>query len=752
MADVRTLNAIMLTDMVGYTRLSQQNEALALALVEEQHGLLLDVVGSHGGRAIKNTGDGLLAVFPSALQAVTAAIAVQRRLHDRNHTVETERRFQIRIGLHIGDVVHRENDIFGDGVNITSRIEPLAEPGGICLSEAAYAQIRNKIDRPMISLGQQQLKNVEYPMEVYRLLLPWDEAPEAASAARPERTRLAVLPLTGTTAEPEDAYFADGMTEELIYTLSKVKGLRVIAHTSTLAYRGTSKTARQIGQDLGVGSIVEGSVRRHGDRIRITVQLVDTETEEHLWADRYDRQLADVLDIQSEIAEDVASGLKLLLERQPQQAARKPTTDVEAYTAYLKGRHFWQRRTRRGLEQAIEAFEQAIDKDPTFAKAYSGLADAYSVMANLGYRAPDVALRHAQSAAEKAVALDPDLAEAHASLGLSDIQFRSDTEAAERRFLRALELNPSYASAHLWYSGVLYVQNRMDEALHHARKAAELDPRTPIVLVNVGNLLLERGAFEEAKTYFEQAIESEPSFEGAYADLAKTQAILWDWHGAQRTLQEALARNPDNASALAAQAILFLIVGQGDDAARSMQQAKALGPTQFSVREPLARYHRYLGQTDEAIAIYLEAAAEQPENPIWQMLIAFALIEGHQLEAAARVLGEMDVPSSHVFPRLRPYIRYAQAILAALRGERDDALQQVRAVVDGDDFLERMSAQTLVHALLGEIDAAFTYLDQAVAVHDPWLPQITVDPLAAPLRSDPRYARVLAVLGLAQAD
>jgi adenylate cyclase len=749
--EIRTLSALMLTDMVGYTRRSSQNEALALSLLQEHNRILREILIAHGGREIKSTGDGFLVEFPSALQAMTASLAIQRRLYDRNAALDPSHQFQVRIGLHIGDVVHREDDIFGDGVNITARIEPLAPPGGICVSEAVHAQVRNKIDHPMASLGVQRLKHLEYPIEIFRVILPWEEnAVSGPRQAASQHVRLAVLPLAHLVAGQDDLYFTDGLTEELIYALSKVDGLRVIAQTSSTVYRGTSKSVREIGYELGVGTILEGSVRRQGDRVRITVQLIDTDTEEHLWSERYDRRLVDVFEIQSEIAQQVASGLKIALKRTEEpDRSQRPTEDVDAYTAYLRGRHFWQRRTEQGLLDAIAAFKEAIDRDPSFAKAYSGLSDAYSVLSSQGYESPAVALRHAQVAAEKAVALDPELAEAHASLGLADLQFRNDAEAAERRFLRALELNPSYASAHQWYSGVLYLQMRTEDAIAHAMKAVDLDPLTPIVHINAGNMLLDAGRNEEAKEQFERAIQIEPAFEGAYADLAKAKVILWDWHGAEQTLNKALDRNPENASALAAKAILMLSLGRREEADRCMDRARQLGGTRFSVVEPLARYHRYLGQTDAAIEIYERKARESPENPMWPVMKLFAYLEASRPDEAAACLRDLEASRVIPHPKLAMYIEYARALTSAQLGDRTDAIARSRTVAASGGSNEANSARMTLHTVLGDIDQAFFYLDQAMATHDPGVSLITLDPLIRPLRSDPRYARALEVIGLA---
>lgn len=740
----------MITDMVGYTRLSQRDEARALRLLEEHNEIIRDSVTSHGGREVKHTGDGFLVEFPSALQSVTTAIDIQRRLYDRNATAAELDRLSIRIGLHVGDVVHRDNDIFGDGVNIASRIEPLAEPNGICLSQAVQSQIWNKIDRPLESLGPRDLKNVDVPIEVFRLVLPWDERREEGVPKGSDRTRLAVLPLTAIVSEAEDAYFTDGMTEELIYTLSKVPGLRVIAQTSVMAYRGTSKTAREIGHELGVGSIVEGSVRKLGDRVRITVQLIDAETQEHLWSERYDRHLADVFEIQSEIAQEVASGLKGLLKAQA-VVPHKPTKNVDAYTAYLKGRHFWQRRTRNGLLKAIDAFEEAIAIDAEFAKAYSGLADAYTVMANRGYEAPAAALERAKTAAQQALELDPHLAEAHASLGLAYLQFDNDLRASEASLVKAIERNPSYASAHQWLSGVLHGQMRNEEAIDHALKSIDLDPLSHIARVNAAAILSDLGRLDEAKEQLQRSIELEPDFDATYADLADLQAVLWDWRGAESTLDRALERDPNNASAMTMKALLALTHGRRPESEQLIANALRIGVRSVGQREKVARFYRYVDRTEDALATYREAEEDDLGNPMWALLASLACAEVGRTDEAASHLERAEQMAVHPYPKLRVWMDFAHGVQAAQRGRRAEAVACAERIAALDGFREAASSQMTLYTILGDIDMAFEHLEDALTVHDPWVTQITLDRMIEPLRSDPRYERALNIVGLAEA-
>ena len=306
----RRLAAIMFTDIVGYTALTQENESATVQLLDDHRKLLRPIFASHGGREIKTIGDAFLVEFGSALDAVLCAVAVQSAMNDRK--LARGAALSIRIGIHAGDVIETEGDLIGDAVNIASRIEPLAEPGGVCISRQVHMQVENKVPYDLIKIGPRVLKNVTEPLEVYKVMMPWDKA-NAVPSAQLDKNRVAVLPFTNMSSDPEEGYFADGMTEELITSLSGVRQLTVIARTSVMGYKGTTKKVREIGSELGVGSLLEGSVRKAGNRVRITAQLIDTATEGHLWAQNYDRQLEDVFAIQSEIAEKVAGELRIRL-------------------------------------------------------------------------------------------------------------------------------------------------------------------------------------------------------------------------------------------------------------------------------------------------------------------------------------------------------------------------------------------------------------------------------------------------------
>ncbi|MBI3841497.1 MAG: adenylate/guanylate cyclase domain-containing protein, partial [Thaumarchaeota archaeon] len=369
MSGERRLAAIMFTDLVGYTRLAQADESLALELLEEHRALLRPTFPAHGGTEVKTIGDAFLVEFKSALDAVLCAVELQKKMAERNLGPSGPRKLELRVGIHLGDVVHGSGDVYGDAVNVASRIEPLAEPGGICITQHVYDHIRNKSELEFSKLGEIELKNVELPVGVYKVIMSWNA--QSREEGRAPRERLAVLPFVNISPDPDDEYFADGLTEELISKFSEVGQLKVIARTSVMNYKKKEKKASEIGRELGVGSIVEGSVRKAGTRIRVTVQLIDARTEEHIWASNYDKELDDIFAIQSDVASRVAGSISAKVFPAPQ---RKDTDDAEAYTMYIRAMQLFHESTEPSLREALALFERAVSRDPKFVRAYAGIS------------------------------------------------------------------------------------------------------------------------------------------------------------------------------------------------------------------------------------------------------------------------------------------------------------------------------------------------------------------------------------------
>jgi len=444
----RRLAAIMFTDMVGFTALGQKNESLSLALVDEQRKLIRPILGRHGGgKEIKTIGDGFMVEFASALDAARCAYDIQRAVREFNFSVSDDRRIQLRVGVHLGDVIESSGDISGDAVNLASRIVTLADGGGVCLSRQVFDSIQNKIQLQLVSLGPKNLKNVNAPVEIFKMVMPW----EIESTDRPmqlDPRRIAVLPFISLSPDSNDEYFADGLTEELISKLSQVGGLKVIARTSVMNYKKKEKNASVIGSELGAGTLVEGSVRKAGERIRVTVQVIDSATQVHRWSTNYDRNLDDIFAVQTDIASKVTESLPGSLPRGIAPATEGDTQNVTAYTAYMQARQLMKEsETVPGVKKALELFKQSVETDPTFARGWVGVASCYPRLHMLSAMGHKESRDLADEALQKAFDISPDLPEAHALRGLF-AWFDDDFVTAEAEDRRAIDLNPNLAESY----------------------------------------------------------------------------------------------------------------------------------------------------------------------------------------------------------------------------------------------------------------------------------------------------------------
>jgi adenylate cyclase len=543
-ASIRRLAAIMFTDIAGFTASAQADEARTLELLKEEEELVRPLLLAHQGREIKSTGDGSMVEFDSALRAVQCAIDIHQHLHERNSQPGVTP-IRLRIGIHLGDVEERANDIFGDAVNIASRIEPLASPGGLCISGQVFDQVRNKIPNKLEKLEPRDLKGVHTSIDLYRVVLPWTGRESAAVASGP--TRLAVLPFTNMSPDPSDLFFADGLTEELITVLSQLRELRVIARTSIMQYKSTTKTISQIGADLDVSSILEGSVRRAGNRLRITAQLIDVDSQEHVWAKSYDRQLDDVFVIQTEIAKQVAESLKL--ELRPAEESRlesRPVVRPDSYLAYLKGLTLMRVSSELSIREARAQFELAVSLDDRNAAAHAGLSMAtytigiwYTDASNRGW------MEGSRRSAARALELEPNLAEAHEAMG-TILWDELDHSAAEKEFKRALALNPSFSRAHSDYAILLMELDRSAEALVEFSLAEGADPFWSFPIFHHANLLSWLGGFDEARELIGRIRELAPDEPGYHSALAVLHLEQGD---IQRCMEEILRAEEKQESA-----------------------------------------------------------------------------------------------------------------------------------------------------------------------------------------------------------
>ncbi len=581
----RRLAAIMFTDIVGYSALSERNEAVAMRLLEDHRSLLRPIFEKHSGREIKTMADGFLVEFASAVQAVRASIEIQKASGERR----AEDGLKVRIGIHLGDVLVQGDDVLGDGVNIASRIEKLAEPGGVCITDDVARQVRNKVEVGLESIGMPDLKNLAVKIEVFKLVMDGQTANHLTS--NDPRQSIAVLPFVNMSPDPENEFFSDGLTEDILTQLSKISALRVISRTSVMQYKNTSKNIRSIANELSVGTVLEGSVRKAGNRVRITAQLIDAKSDAHLWAQTYDRELSDIFAVQSDVAEQISQALQARIKpAEEAQIRRRPTESMEAYETYLQGRVHLGRRTEEALKKAIASFEKALEIDPGYASAFTGLADAYIFMSLMEYMPPKEAFPKARAAAEKALLIDPGLAEAHASLGLVKFQFDWDWAAAESELKKARELNPNYAPGHHFFADYLKGMGRFDEALAQIREAQALDPLSLAISSGVGHVLYLSRQYDEAIAAYRHTLELDPNF---------VQARLWFGRP-------------------------FLQKGLYDEAISELKQAMALSGGSTISMAVMAHAYAAAGRTAEAQEILdrlQERAKEQYVPSYWIGLI-----------------------------------------------------------------------------------------------------------------------------------
>lgn len=599
----------MFTDLVGYTALTQRDEAAAMRLLEEHRRTVRPFFTLHGGSEVKTIGDAFLVEFGSALEAVRCAYEIQQSIHELDSGKTDGAKATVRIGVHVGDVIHDKNDVYGDAVNVASRIEPLAQPGGICVSRQVYDHVKNKFEFPIVSIGQKELKNVSEPLEVFKVVLPWEGSGHLEASL--DRRRIAVLPFSNISPDPADEYFADGMTEELTATMSRIGGLKVIARTSVMGYKGTQKKISDVARELEVGTVLEGSVRKAGDRVRITIQLIDSKTSEHLWAESYERELKDVFAIQSEVSKVVAESLKVHLTPQEKVLVGKEQTEsTEAHTVYLKGRFYWNERTEENTKKALAYFERAVAADPGFALAYSGISDCYNVLVDYGWMDPAKALPLSEKNARRAIELDESLAEGHASLGsvlASTWKFR----AAESEFKRAIELRPSYSPAYHWFALMLNQLGRPEEAFQRELDALDIDPYSMTSGLGACVALYIMGRYSEALTRLTKLAQEFPEYVGIAFWKSTVHLVMEEFDDAVRDAERAveLSHSPSSLLNLAG---TLAYVGRREDALKAYDQAKQEG---FASPAFVGMVELMLGMNDEGFG-HLEEAVRLEDTSL----------------------------------------------------------------------------------------------------------------------------------------
>jgi TolB-like protein/class 3 adenylate cyclase len=534
MPATRRLAAILAADVAGYSRLMGLDEAGTAQALREHHAVAEPLVTRRGGRIVKTTGDGALIEFGSVVGAVECALALQQLAAERNRGIADERRMEWRIGVHLGDVLVEGDDILGDGVNVAARLEGIAEPGGICISEDAFRQVRGKVDAGFTDIGEQQLKNIVRPLRVYRvraespLATPSPPAGEGRVGVLPlpDRPSIAVMPFANMSGDPEQEYFADGMVEEIITALSRICWLFVIARNSTFTYKGQSVDVKQVARELGVRYVLEGSVRKAGGRVRITAQLIYAPTGTHLWADRFDGSLEDVFELQDKVATSVAGVIEPTLQAaETARAAHRPTNDLTAYDLYLRAYAL----DLTSAPEALRLLDQAIERDPHYGPALALAANFHAQRCIAGWsQDPEADCRKGADLARRALRAGGDDPSTIVNAAGPLAFFGDDIGAMMGLVDRALALNPSFARG--WNnSGLLSLfAGQPERAIEHAETALRLSPRarvgTTVGIIGTAHLVSRR--FEEALPKLLLAIQEAPAFPVSYRWLASCYAHM----------------------------------------------------------------------------------------------------------------------------------------------------------------------------------------------------------------------------------
>ena len=782
--EVRKLAAIMFTDMVGYSALSQRDEKLAQELLEEHRRLLREIFPRFNGTEIKTIGDAFLVEFGSALEAAQCAIEIQRTLAHRDADAPADRQIQVRIGIHIGDVVHRGGDVYGDGVNIASRIEPLASPGGICLSMDVERQIRNAVETRFEKLAATELKNISVPMELFRIVLPWERKSEVRGqksevrrtgvgsvrstwmwtaagvstavllvigigwwwstrkplpargqpvsgasnqpANIPEKS-IAVLPFENLSSDKENAYFAEGIQDEILTRLSKIAALKVISRTSTQKYRSAPDNLREIGQQLGVANLLEGSVQKVANAVHINVQLIKAATDEHVWAESYDRELQNIFGVEGEVAGAIAGQLNAKLSgSEKRELGARPTKNPDAYDAYLRGLAFegGVEDFRSSLLKSIEAFEDAVRVDPQFALAWAHLCRQQGLAFINNVDQPERRPEAARKALDMAMKFGPDLVETQLANGFYKYFIERDYEGATAQLEAVRRQYPNNTVAVEFLGGAARRQGRWEESRALYAQAIELDPQNMFLLADAALTDLAMRDVAAARKHLGRAHDLSPENSTVISFLALSFQLTGDIAQAQTLLDNVHPKRGD--SIYVGTAGMNAILMRKYDSAIAMlktqlEEPTALGTALGNFENLLGDLERHAGNAAEATAAYQktkqavnEFLRAQPEN-------AEFLIE---LAWADTWLGDKGAAFTH-----------AQRAIAALPASKDAFIGPTY-----EDTLARIEAH------FGEKDKAIAAVQHLLSISY-GSPVVTpallrLDPDWDNLRGDPRFQKL----------
>lgn len=527
---MRQLAAILFADMTGYTALVQENESLAREKRKRLKSVLEETVPTYNGKILQYYGDGSLSTFNSALDCVLCSISVQQQL-------QQEPKVLLRMGIHLGDVIIEDDSIYGDGVNLASRIESLATPGGIFISEKVQSEVRNHSQIVLQEMGFFELKNIRQPVKVFAVANDGITVParhEIRGKTRQPDNRLAVLPFVNLSSDPDNEYFSDGITEELLNALTRVEGLQVTSRTSVFAFKGKSLDIRDIALQLNVDKVLEGSVRKSGNRVRITAQLINAADGYHIWSENYDRDLTDIFQVQDEISGIISNRLRenLAPAKANQHLVKSPVKNIQAYTWYLKGLHFWNKITPNTTRRALECFEKAILEEENYAQAWAMTASCYSYLGATGQMLPENAFSIVHQNADKALELDDNIAESHLAKATAYLFYDWKWDQAFQSLQKAKELNPANMDVYRLLGFYYIIIGDIGRGVEELEEAIQLDPLSPIILQSLGNMYAFASRFDDAIRQCDKLLEMDPAMRAALDMKGWVIGMQGDWKAA----------------------------------------------------------------------------------------------------------------------------------------------------------------------------------------------------------------------------
>ena len=598
MKEIRMLAAIMFTDMVGYTALMQENERQAKILRDKHRAVLERLIFEHRGQILQYYGDGTLSIFGSAIEAAVCAAKIQQEL-------QSEPKVPLRIGIHAGDVVYDDEGVYGDGVNIAARIENLAVPGSVLVSDKINDELKNQTQISSTFLGRYELKNVKYPVKIYAitvdgLVVPTPDQLEGKSTIADHS--IAVLPFVNLSAEKDNEYFSDGITEELMNALAKVEGLLVTSRTSSFAFKGNNSDIREIGKLLGVKTVLEGSVRKYGNRVRVTAQLINSENGYHKWSETYDRNLEDIFAVQDEIANSIVDQLKktIHLQKPSKSLVKVPTENIDAYNLYLKGLFNWNKWSPDFVLKAIKYFEDAVAIAPDFSLAYVRLSACYVFLGAAGFMSNKVAYAKSKEFALKSYELDNSLIDAQLSLGMVKYFNDWDWQGAEQCFLKALEMNPNSAETHQYYAMLLTTLGYHKKALKEAERAHQLDPLNAPISYILSFTYFNTNQHQLAIEQNKKTLEIDPEFGDTWNSLAWIYLKSEDYEKAMEIFKQNLANPADNIKAISGLGYAYAKLEQPEKAKEYIKILESINSDELPTDMDLAIIYTGLGEMDTA--------------------------------------------------------------------------------------------------------------------------------------------------------